>query len=99
QMDIKRMGNQSTSLREAFCDLGIHPTTPSHLSPAGGEGRNGLAGFLQGFETFNYFVVYYDRMARIALENLGSIFVNPAAYADPFDWHAKARRIREESPI
>jgi cytochrome P450 len=38
-------------------------------------------------------------MARAAVENLGSIFVKPSAYADPFEWHAKARRIREESPI
>jgi cytochrome P450 len=32
-------------------------------------------------------------------ENLGAIFVDPAAYADPVAWHAAARRIRQESPI
>ena len=34
-----------------------------------------------------------------AVENLGSIFADPVAYADPERWHATARRIREESPI
>ena len=34
-----------------------------------------------------------------AVENLGSIFADPAAYADPVGWHAAARRVREESPI
>ena len=34
-----------------------------------------------------------------ALDNLGSIFVDPAAYADPATWHAAAERIRRESPI
>jgi cytochrome P450 len=32
-------------------------------------------------------------------ENLGSIFTDPAAYADPDRWHATAARIRAESPI
>jgi cytochrome P450 len=32
-------------------------------------------------------------------ENLGSIFADPVAYADPERWHAAARRIREESPV
>lgn len=30
---------------------------------------------------------------------LGSIFVEPEAYADPTGWHATAERIRRESPI
>jgi cytochrome P450 len=34
-----------------------------------------------------------------AVEDLGSIFTDPVAYADPAGWHAAARRIREESPI
>ena len=38
-------------------------------------------------------------MSTIAVENLGAIFVDPAAYADPVAWHAAAQRIREESPI
>ncbi len=32
-------------------------------------------------------------------ENLGSIFADPAAYADPERWYAAAARIRDESPI
>ena len=32
-------------------------------------------------------------------ENLGSIFADPAAYADPDGWYAAAARIREETPI
>jgi cytochrome P450 len=40
-----------------------------------------------------------DAMSTIAVENLGAIFVDPAAYADPVAWHAAAQRIREESPI
>ena len=31
--------------------------------------------------------------------HLGSIFADPAAYADPERWHAAAQRIREETPI
>ena len=38
-------------------------------------------------------------MATTALDNLGAIFVDPAAYADPDSWHATAARIRHESPI
>jgi cytochrome P450 len=38
-------------------------------------------------------------MALAAVDNLGSIFVDPAAYADPDGWHARAKRIRDESPI
>ncbi len=33
------------------------------------------------------------------VEELGSIFADPAAYADPAGWHAAARRIRDEQPI
>jgi cytochrome P450 len=42
---------------------------------------------------------YADRMSIATAENLGAIFVDPAAYADPVAWHATAQRIREESPI
>src|SRR4029453_8843381 len=38
-------------------------------------------------------------MTAPAVEDLGSIFADPVAYADPVGWHAAARRIREESPI
>jgi cytochrome P450 len=38
-------------------------------------------------------------MAAPSTENLGAIFADSAAYADPASWHATARRIREESPI
>ena len=38
-------------------------------------------------------------MSTIAVEDLGAIFVDPAAYADPEAWHAAAQRVREESPI
>jgi cytochrome P450 len=38
-------------------------------------------------------------MPAPSLENLGSIFADPAAYADPDAWHATAKQIREESPI
>jgi cytochrome P450 len=31
--------------------------------------------------------------------DLGRIFADPAAYADPVAWHATARRLREEAPI
>lgn len=34
-----------------------------------------------------------------AVENLGSIFADPAAYADPIGWHAAAKQIRDQSPI
>ena len=34
-----------------------------------------------------------------AVEDLGSIFVDPVAYADPDRWHATARQIRETAPI
>jgi cytochrome P450 len=40
-----------------------------------------------------------DTMSTIAVEDLGAIFVDPAAYADPVAWHAAAQCIREESPI
>ena len=42
---------------------------------------------------------YADRMSTNAVENLGAIFVDPAAYADPVAWHDAAQRIRHESPI
>jgi cytochrome P450 len=38
-------------------------------------------------------------MTTAPVESLGSIFADPAAYADPTAWHAAAKRIREESPI
>ena len=38
-------------------------------------------------------------MSTTTIENLGAIFVDPAAYADPVAWHAAAQRIRQESPI
>src|SRR5215471_10101418 len=38
-------------------------------------------------------------MGARAAENLGSIFADPVAYADPRRWHAAAQRIREESPV
>jgi cytochrome P450 len=38
-------------------------------------------------------------MTTPSVENLGAIFAEPAAYADPAAWHATAKRIREESPI
>jgi cytochrome P450 len=38
-------------------------------------------------------------MSTTAVENLGAIFVDPAAYADPVAWHATAQRIRRDSPI
>jgi cytochrome P450 len=38
-------------------------------------------------------------MTSVAVESLGSIFVDPAAYADPASWHERAKRIRDESPI
>jgi cytochrome P450 len=38
-------------------------------------------------------------MATAAIDSLGAIFVDPAAYADPVSWHAAAERIRAESPI
>jgi cytochrome P450 len=38
-------------------------------------------------------------MSTTTVENLGAIFVDPAAYADPVAWHAAAQRIRQESPI
>src|SRR5215213_10298640 len=33
------------------------------------------------------------------LDNLGRIFAEPSAYADPVAWHAAARRLRDEAPI
>lgn len=33
------------------------------------------------------------------LADLGRIFAEPAAYAEPVAWHAAARRLREEAPI
>ena len=38
-------------------------------------------------------------MTTRATSSLGSIFADAAAYADPAEWHAAAKRIREESPI
>ena len=38
-------------------------------------------------------------MTATDVERLGSIFADPAAYADPVAWHAAAARIRAESPI
>ena len=38
-------------------------------------------------------------MTAVDVASLGSIFADPAAYADPAAWHAAAKRIREESPI
>jgi cytochrome P450 len=38
-------------------------------------------------------------MTVAAVDNLGSIFADPAAYADQPRWHATAKRIREESPV
>ncbi len=38
-------------------------------------------------------------MVGTTVANLGAIFVDPAAYADPDRWHESARRIRHESPI
>ncbi|WP_426573932.1 cytochrome P450 [Aquihabitans sp. McL0605] len=38
-------------------------------------------------------------MTATSTENLGEIFADPAAYADPERWHATAKRIRDESPI
>ena len=40
-----------------------------------------------------------ESMTATAVEELGSIFTEAAAYADPEGWHAAAKRIREESPI
>ncbi len=33
------------------------------------------------------------------MDSLGSIFADPAAYADPVAWHATAKQIRDTSPI
>jgi cytochrome P450 len=33
------------------------------------------------------------------MSDLGSIFTDPAAYADPERWHASAKKLRETSPI
>ena len=38
-------------------------------------------------------------MSTTAVESLGSIFTDPAAYADPVAWHAAAKQIRDTSPI
>ncbi len=38
-------------------------------------------------------------MVGTTVANLGAIFVDPAAYADPDQWHESARRIRQEFPI
>jgi cytochrome P450 len=38
-------------------------------------------------------------MSTIDVEQLGSIFADPAAYADPVAWYAAAARIRAEEPI
>ena len=31
--------------------------------------------------------------------DLGAIFAEPSAYADPVSWHEKAARLRREAPI
>jgi cytochrome P450 len=36
---------------------------------------------------------------EVPVEELGSIFVDGSAYADPVAWHASAARIRDERPI
>ena len=36
---------------------------------------------------------------RAELGQLGRIFADPAAYADPAAWHESARRLRQEAPI
>ena len=38
-------------------------------------------------------------MVVSAVESLGRIFVDPAAYAEPELWHQSAQRIREEAPV
>lgn len=38
-------------------------------------------------------------MVTTAVDSLGSIFTDPAAYADPVAWHAAAKQIRDTSPI
>jgi cytochrome P450 len=38
-------------------------------------------------------------MRAAPVEDLGSIFADPVAYADPVRWHAAAKRIRDEAPI
>ena len=38
-------------------------------------------------------------MTSTEVEQLGSIFADPAAYADPASWYAAAARIRAEEPI
>ena len=38
-------------------------------------------------------------MSTTDVAELGSIFADPAAYADPASWHAAAARIRAEDPI
>lgn len=38
-------------------------------------------------------------MAGMAIDDLGVIFVDPGAYAEPDRWHAAAQRIRDESPV
>jgi len=38
-------------------------------------------------------------MTTAAVDDLGSIFADPVAYADPAGWHAAAKRIRQESPV
>jgi len=38
-------------------------------------------------------------MTAPPVENPGTIFADPGAYADPAAWHATAKRIREESPV
>jgi len=35
-------------------------------------------------------------MTTAAVDDLGSIFADPVAYADPAGWHAAAKRIRQE---
>src|SRR6476619_1416897 len=38
-------------------------------------------------------------MTSAPVEQLGRIFADPVAYADPDGWHAAAKRIRDECPI
>ena len=40
-----------------------------------------------------------SRESTLPIEELGSIFVDPEAYADPTGWHASAARIRALKPV
>ena len=39
------------------------------------------------------------KVLTTAVDNLGSIFADPTAYADPSGWHAAAKQIRDQAPI